>query len=157
VLVDTLGLARFRPAPRFALAMMAFLARPGEMTYDRFMRQCSSDLDRLRNEMGELWATYAAYSLELARAPASRQAGKLLRELGLGRIAPGDIARIEVPVALIWGRHDRANRLRVAEAASARYGWPLHVIEDCADDPARDQPAAFLATLRTVLDSAPQW
>ena len=40
------------------------------------------------------------------------------------------------------------NRPRVAEAASARYGWPLRVIEDCADDPPRDQPEAFLEALR---------
>ena len=27
-------------------------------------------------------------------------------------------------------------------------GWPLRVIEDCADDPPRDQPEAFLEALR---------
>ena len=71
-----------------------------------------------------------------------------MRELGVPRIPPEDLARIAVPTTLIWGRHDRANRLRIAEAASARYGWPLHVIEDCADDPPRDQPEAFLEALR---------
>ena len=52
---------------------------------------------------------------------------------------------------LIWGRHDRANRLRIAEIASHRYGWPLHVIENCADDPPCDQPRAFLDALRVAL------
>jgi hypothetical protein len=28
-----------------------------------------------------------------------------------------------------------ANRLRIAQDASVRYGWPLHVFENCADDP----------------------
>jgi hypothetical protein len=37
-----------------------------------------------------------------------------------------------------------------AEGASARYGWPLHVIENCADDPSRDQPQAFLEALRAA-------
>jgi pimeloyl-ACP methyl ester carboxylesterase len=55
VLVDTLGLGRFRPTLRFALTMIGFLARPTEGTYDRFMRQCSYDLDSLREEMGERW------------------------------------------------------------------------------------------------------
>jgi pimeloyl-ACP methyl ester carboxylesterase len=64
------------------------------------------------------------------------------------RIPPEDLAQIAVPTTLIWGRHDRANRPRIAEAASARYGWPLRVIEDCADDPPRDQPEAFLEALR---------
>jgi hypothetical protein len=46
-------------------------------------------------------------------------------------------------------------RLNVAEAACARYGWPLHVIEDARDDPAIEQPEAFLEALRTVLESSP--
>jgi hypothetical protein len=41
----------------------------------------------------------------------------------------------------------------VAERASARYGWPLHVIDDCADDPARDRPAEFLRALRSLTDT----
>jgi hypothetical protein len=45
-------------------------------------------------------------------------------------------------------------RLAVAEAASARHGWPLRVIDHAGDDPPMEQPAAFLAALRTVLASA---
>jgi pimeloyl-ACP methyl ester carboxylesterase len=152
VLVDTLGLARFRPAPRFGLTMIGFLARPTERTYGRFMRQCSFDLDGLREQMGDRWEPFVAYNLELARGPGAKAAGRLMRQLGVPRIPPGDLARIAVPTTLIWGRRDRANRLRVAEAASTRYGWPLHVIEDCADDPPRDQPEAFLEALRTATE-----
>jgi hypothetical protein len=43
--------------------------------------------------------------------------------------------RTNLESMLIWGRHDLQARLRVAQAASARYGWPLHVIEDCGADP----------------------
>ena len=151
VLVDSLGLSSFRPKPRFALAMIAFLARPTEGSYTRFMRQCSYDLDGLREQIGERWHSYAGYELELARGPVSRSAGQVMRKLGLPRIPPADLARISVPTFLIWGRHDRATRLRVAEAASVRYGWPLHVVDDCADDPPRDRPAAFLDALRASL------
>lgn len=42
-------------------------------------------------------------------------------------------------------------RLEVAEAASSRYGWPLHVIENARDDPAIEQPEAFLKALRSAL------
>ena len=63
-----------------------------------------------------------------------------------------DLERITVPTTLIWGRHDLQVRLRVAEAGSTRYGWPLHVIEDCRDDPAFEQPAAFLEALHTAID-----
>ena len=62
-------------------------------------------------------------------------------------IAPADLARIAVPTTLIWGRHDLATRLAVAEAASERYGWPLHVVEGAADDPAVEQPEAFVRAL----------
>jgi hypothetical protein len=40
--------------------------------------------------------------------------------------------------------------VRIAEAASVRHGWALHVIEDAADDPAMDQPDAFLNALRNA-------
>jgi pimeloyl-ACP methyl ester carboxylesterase len=152
VLVDTLGLARFRPAPRFALTLIGFQARPTLRTYDRFMRQCSFDLDGLREQMGERWEPFVAYNLELARGPGAKAAGRMLRELGLPRIPPASLARIAVPTTLIWGREDRATRLRIAQAASDRYGWPLHVIERCADDPPRDQPEAFLRALHTATE-----
>ena len=152
VLVDSLGLGRFRPSPRFALGLIGFQARPTERTYNRFMRQCSFDLDGLREQMGEGWEPFVAYNLELARRPGAKAVGRMLRELGLPRIPPAELARIAVPTALIWGRQDRASRLRIAEAASARYGWPLHVIENCADDPPRDQPEAFLQALHTATE-----
>jgi pimeloyl-ACP methyl ester carboxylesterase len=151
VLVDSLAFARFRPAPKFALTMLAFLMRPTERTYIRFMRQCSSDLDGLRHELGPRWEPFLAYSLERARGPGAKIAGRLFREFGIPRIPPDNLARIAVPTTLIWGRHDRAIRLRIAQEASARYGWPLHVIENCADDPTRDQPLAFLEALRMAL------
>jgi pimeloyl-ACP methyl ester carboxylesterase len=155
IVVDTLGLAPFRPKPAFALTMMAFLTRPTEASYARFMRQCSYDLDRLREEMGELWEPFVAYTLDRARAPSGKAAGRLFREVGLPQLPPDELARVTVPTTLIWGRQDRANRLRIAEAASARYGWPLHVIENCADDPPRDAPEEFVRALRTALEGHP--
>ena len=35
---------------------------------------------------------------------------------------------------------DLHHTLAVAEEASARFGWPLHVIENCNDDPPVEQP-----------------
>ena len=154
VLVDTLGLGRFRPTPRFALTMIGFLARPTEGNYDRFMRQCSYDLEGLREEMGERWEPFQAYNLDRARTPSVKAASRrLMLSVGVPVIPPEHLGRIDVPTTLIWGRYDRANRLRIAEAASERYGWPLHVIDNCADDPPRDQPEAFLETLHTTLGS----
>ncbi|MEZ5123791.1 MAG: alpha/beta hydrolase [Solirubrobacterales bacterium] len=151
VLVDTLGLARFRPAPRFGLTLLALQARPSERSYNRFMRHCSIDLDGLRTQMGERWEPYMSYSLDLARSPRAKATRSLMRRVGLPPVPAQDLARITVPTSLIWGRQDEANRLRIAQAASERHGWPLRVIEDCADDPARDRPEAFLRALHLAL------
>jgi len=92
-----------------------------------------------------------AYSLERARTPSVRAANRqMLRELGTKMIPPEDLVRIAVPTALVWGRHDRVMRLRIAEEASARYGWPLHVVED-AGHFAVEQPEAFQGALRAAL------
>jgi pimeloyl-ACP methyl ester carboxylesterase len=56
-----------------------------------------------------------------------------------------------VPTSLIWGRQDLQVRLAVAEAASARHGWPLQVIDRAGDDPPMEQPAAFPTALRAAL------
>jgi len=156
VLVDTLGLARFLPAPRFALTLLGVQARPSERTFERFMRHCSVDLDGLREEMGERWKPYMHYNLALARSPRAKAMRELMRKAGLPPVPAAELAGIEVPVDLIWGREDEANRLRIAERASERYGWPLQVVDDCADDPPRDRPEAFLEALDVVLGGARQ-
>jgi pimeloyl-ACP methyl ester carboxylesterase len=155
VLVDTYGLGRFWPTPRYALAMLAFTARPTQGTQERLFRQCTVDLDGLREQLGERGRLLEAYALDRARDPALNAALKhLMRQLGVPAIPPAELARIAVPTTLIWGRHDRQVRLGLAEAASARYGWPLHVIERAADDPAVEQPEAFLQAVRGALGSA---
>lgn len=152
VLVDSFGLAWFRPAPRFALALIRTLARPSERNYERFMRYCALDREGLRRRMGASWEALREYSLDRARAPGVKAAMRaLMWRLGVPAIPAADLARIAVPTTLIWGRHDLATRLRVAESASARYGWRLRVIEDAADDPPMEQPGAFLEALRQAL------
>jgi len=155
VLVDSLGLGRFRPSLRFLLALLGFQARPTEWTYELFMGQCAHDRAALQDRMGGLWPVFVRYNLALARGPKAKAAGRLLRSLGLPRIPPEELDRIEVPTALIWGRNDRATKLEVARSVSDRYGWPLHVIEDAADDPPRDRPEAFVRTLRAILAAPP--
>jgi len=151
VLVGAGSLARFRPAPGVALALIRFIARPGERTQARFLRQVTVDPSRVRALLGERWEASQAYNLDRARTPSVRAANRrMLRELGTKTIPPEDLARIAVPTSLIWGRHDRVMRLRIAEEASARYGWPLHVVED-AGHFAVEQPEAFREALRAAL------
>ena len=56
-----------------------------------------------------------------------------------------ELGRIPVPTDLLWGRHDRFVPLGLAEAASARLGWPLHVIDDAGHAPHIERPDAFCA------------
>lgn len=154
VLVDSLGLGRFRPSIRFALGFARFSARPNERSYERFMDQCAYDLDGLRRGMGDDWQPFAAYNIGLGRAESAKYGGKLFRKVGVPRLSSDDLDRISVPTTLIWGRGDRALKLKIAEKASARHGWPLFVIDGAADDPPRDQPEAFVRALRKALDGS---
>lgn len=47
---------------------------------------------------------------------------------------------------------ESSHQLTMAEDASAKYGWLLHVIEDAADDPPLEQPEAFLGALHVALE-----
>ncbi len=153
VLVDSLGLRPFQPAPRFGRALNAFLADPTDATHEELWRYCAHDLPRLQRRMGTEWEQFAAYNLDRAQTPEVMMAlGALMGDFGLPAIPAHDLARIDVPTSLIWGRHDLATPVEVAEQASARHGWPLTVIEDCGDDPPVEQPEAFVAALREQLD-----
>jgi FAD/FMN-containing dehydrogenase/pimeloyl-ACP methyl ester carboxylesterase len=142
ILVDALGLTDFDPAPDFGRALNAFLAEPSDDTHDALWRHCAFDLDALRAQMR--WESFRAANVEGARNLS-----------GLGSLmayaAPVDLTGLAAPTTLIWGRHDQATSLDVAEAVSLRYGWPLHVIDDCADDPPLEQPAALVSVLRAAL------
>jgi pimeloyl-ACP methyl ester carboxylesterase len=154
VLVDTYGLARYRPAPGMALSFVRVLLRPTERGLERGFRHCFLDLDRVRAEMGERYEWIAAYALDRFRTPTVKAAMRSLMRQLASAIPSRDLDRIAVPTTLIWGRHDLGVRLNVAEAASARHGWPLHVIDDARDDPAIEQPDAFMQALRTALDGS---
>jgi pimeloyl-ACP methyl ester carboxylesterase len=155
VLVDSFGLSWNRPSPRFALPLLAYIARPTERTRDRFFAQCFVDFDGLRGQMGEHFDPIGAYALEWARTKTARAALRsLMTEYGMRPIPRDALARIAVPTVLIWGRHDLQTRLSVAEAASARYGWPLDVIEGARDDPFFEQPEAALHALRASLGNS---
>jgi pimeloyl-ACP methyl ester carboxylesterase len=149
VLIDTFGLAPFQLPPEFAQALGQFLARPDERSHEALWRHCAFDLDVLRERMGARWQPFEAYNLERARDPAVQAAvSALMREF----TTQVDLAHLTVPTTLIWGRHDRANPLAVAEAAARRYGWPLHVIEDANDDPPVEQPEAVVRALLGALE-----
>jgi pimeloyl-ACP methyl ester carboxylesterase len=153
ILVDSLGLGRFLPSPRFAFGLIRFLVRPTDRAYHRFLDQCMIDRDGLIHEIGDDWEPFLAYMPDRARSPDAKAAMRtFMTEVGIPRVPASDFEKITVPTSLIWGRGDRAIRLGIAERASDRYGWPLHVIEDAGDDPKLERPQAFLDELYEALD-----
>ena len=154
VLVDSFGLCPFQPVPEFGLALTQFLEQPTEQTHRSLWRYCTYDLNSVYQRLGDRWQPFEAYNLDRARAPGVQAAlTALMQHFGVAEIPPADLRRIAVPTILIWGRHDRATPLSVAEAASELYGWPLQVIENCADDPPIEQPEALLQMLRAASEN----
>ncbi|WP_308119298.1 alpha/beta hydrolase [Streptomyces sp. JJ38] len=152
VLVDSYGLTRFRPEPGFALALAGFAARPTERSRDRLFRRRAVEPDRVRDELGAAVTAFETQVLAAARTRRQRAALRsLFLRLALPAIPEEELARVTVPTSLIWGREDRQARLRGAQAAHERYGWPLHIIDGSGDDPALERLEAFLTALRAAL------
>jgi pimeloyl-ACP methyl ester carboxylesterase len=152
VLEDSTGLAPFDPAPSFGEALQRYTTEPTEGSRDALFLQCFVDVDRVRSRMGDVWGPLGAHVLERAQSPAARAAlDVLVPAFALAAIPDADLAHITVPTTLVWGRDDLMVRLAVAQAASDRQGWPLHVIDGAGDDPAMEQPEAFLRALDAAL------
>jgi pimeloyl-ACP methyl ester carboxylesterase len=77
-----------------------------------------------------------------------------LIKIGTKQIPDTELQRINIPTGLLWGRYDRMIPLRLAEAASSKFGWPLHIINDAGHVPHIEQPEAFLRALRTALGTS---
>jgi pimeloyl-ACP methyl ester carboxylesterase len=152
VLVDALGLTTFEPEPAFGAALQEFLAAPADRTHDQLWKQCVFDLASLESQLGSQWSAIKAYNLDCAQAPGALAAvSHLMGLFGVPAIPQTTLARIRVPTALLWGRADRATPLRVARAASERFGWELRVIDGAGADPALEQPRTFVAQLRELI------
>jgi len=148
VLVNSFGLGKFRPAPGFAFRLIRFMVWPTEKNYDRFLPQCIYDVDELQRQMGEYWEPFLAYNLECAEDPDKKSAMKdLMQEVGTPKIPDEKLSRITIPTTLIWGRHDRANKLKIAKAVHDRFNWPLHVIDETRDDPKLERPGEVIQAI----------
>jgi pimeloyl-ACP methyl ester carboxylesterase len=154
VLVDALGLTEFRPAPEFGAALNDYVSAPGELTHDRLWSHCVFDLAALRTRMREQLDLIKAYNLDrLGSQERVAALRNLMEQFGAPAIPLHILERIAVPTTLIWGRHDRATPLSMAQEAAKRFPWNLRVIDNAADDPALEQPEAFLGALHKALET----
>jgi 2-hydroxymuconate-semialdehyde hydrolase len=130
----------------FRVAM--FDLRPSAKSAERLDRFGFFDLDAARRrghrEWIEAWSTYAR---ERARVPHVKRTMRWLIKTCTKEVPEAELRRIGVPTDLIWGSHDRFVRLAHGERASARLGWPLHVIDETGHVPHIERPEAFLNAL----------
>ncbi len=152
ILVDSLGLSFFFPAPLFAFELFRFMFNPNEKSYLRFLPHCLYDLNKLSQDMGQKWQPFLDYNIGNVQNPKKKAAIQELMGVFTSKIPTERLKQLDIPVALIWGRHDKANKLKVAIKASEKYGWPLHVIEETRDDPKLEKPADFVRAVQSSID-----
>ena len=139
------GVGRYRMPLGLRAVAIRFALRPTERNAERFDRWAIHDYDRVRGEDAEWYAAFAAYTMARAQVPHVKRAMRGL--IGAGTKPVPGLERLDLPAALVWGRHDRFVPLDLADAASARLGWPLHVIEDAGHVPHVERSEAFLEAL----------
>jgi 2-hydroxymuconate-semialdehyde hydrolase len=128
-----------------------FALRPSERTAERFDRYALLDLDRTRERDPGWFEAFSRYTLSRAVVPHVKRTMRQLINTGTRQVPDAELRRIAIPTALVWGRHDRMVPPRLAEGASNRLGWPLHLINDAAHAPHIEQPDGFLRALNAVL------
>jgi pimeloyl-ACP methyl ester carboxylesterase len=147
-LVVPFGLAPFAPSAGFGSALAGYFADPTGPTHDTLWQQCVHDLDDVRERLGANWAAMRAYNIALARTPSATGALQMMLELFAASPIPDELlARITVPTVLVWGRDDTIVPLSVGEAAAARYGWPIRVLDDTGNEPAIENPDSFVTAV----------
>jgi 2-hydroxymuconate-semialdehyde hydrolase len=139
------GVGRYRMPLALRGTAIRFALRPSERNAERFDRLAFSDFDRVRREHAAWFAAFTADTMARARVPHVKRTMRRLIAAG-SKPVPG-LERLEVPTTLVWGGRDRFVPLGLGEAASARLGWPLRVIDDAGHVPHIEQPNAFLEAL----------
>jgi len=142
------GVARYRLPIGLLLAAIRFGVRPSQRNVERFAQWAFMPPEASRRSDREWFEALLAYVLACAKLAHVQRTMRQLIGIGRKRIPDEELRRISIPIALLWGRHDRMVPLRVAEDAHARLGWPLHVVDDAGHVPHVDCPNPFLRALR---------
>jgi pimeloyl-ACP methyl ester carboxylesterase len=148
------GVGPYRMPLGLRAVAIRFALRPNERNGERFERFALLDRERTRRRDPEWFDSFSAYSVSRARVSHVKRTMSGLIKLGTRRVPDADLGRIGIPAALIWGRHDRMTPLPLAEGASARLGWPLHIVDGAAHVPHIEQPESFVDRLTDALAEA---
>ncbi|MGH9136938.1 MAG: alpha/beta fold hydrolase [Acidimicrobiales bacterium] len=155
VIYSAPGVGPYRMPWQLRYAAIRFAIRPTPRNAERFDRFALLDLDATRRRDPEWYAAFDAYTrAQAGRGHVKRTMNRLIADQ-TKPIAASDLARIDIPVSLLWGRQDRMVPLSIGQAAATTHGWPLHVVDDAAHAPHIETPERFGAALTTLLDDHP--
>jgi pimeloyl-ACP methyl ester carboxylesterase len=145
------GIGPYRLPFRLMVVATLFGVRPSERNAERFDRFAVLDLDLTRERDPDWWDAFSRYTLSRAVVTHVKRTMRQLIKTGTKQVPDADLRRIAVPTELVWGRRDRMVPLSLAEGASERLDWPLHVIDDAAHVPHIEQPEGFMRALGSAL------
>lgn len=155
VIYSAPGVGPYRMPWQLRYAAIRFAVRPTPRNAERFDRFALLDLDATRRRDPDWYRAFDAYN----RAQAGlRHVKRTMNRLVADQTKPidaADLARIDIPVSLLWGRRDRMVALSIGQTAANDHGWPLEVIDDAAHAPHIETPERFVAALATLLDDQP--
>jgi 2-hydroxymuconate-semialdehyde hydrolase len=140
----------YRMPLRLRYVAIRFAIRPTPRNAERFDRFALLDLDATRRRDRGWYEAFDGYTRARAREPHVKKTMRQLIATQAKPIADTELDRIDVPTTLLWGRQDRMVPLAVGEAAAARHGWPLHVIDHAAHAPHIEQPDAFAQAVTAI-------
>lgn len=147
------GVGAYRMPMRLRYVAIRFAIRPTAQNAERFDRFALLDRDATRRRDPAWYDAFDAYTRARAVVPHVKKTMRGLVSTQIKQIPDSELERIDVPTALLWGRHDRMVPLAIGESASARHAWPLHVIDDAAHAPHVEQPEAFIEALGSILSA----
>lgn len=136
---------------RLRYVAIRFGIRPTARNAKRFERFALLDLDATRSRDTQWFDAFSEYTRARATVPHVKRTMRQLLTAGTKQIHDEELRQISVPVDLFWGQDDRMVPCALAEGASNRLGWPLHIIPGAAHAPHVEQPDAFVQAM-TDLD-----
>lgn len=155
VIYSAPGVGPYRMPWQLRYAAIRFAIRPTPRNAERFDRFALLDLDATRRRDPDWYRAFDAYNRAQARRRHVKRTMNRLVADQTKPIAAADLARIDIPVSLLWGRHDRMVPLSIGQAAATIHGWPLHVIDGAAHAPHIETPERFVTALTMLLDDQP--
>jgi len=144
------AIGRYRMPLPLRYRVLRFAVRPTPANLDRLQRFALLDKDSTRARDPVWFDAFSEYTLARTRERHVKATMGRLVSTQAQAVPSEELARIDVPTALLWGRQDRMVPLRIAEPTASRHGWPLFVVDGAGHVPHIEQPEAFVETFRAI-------